>query len=368
MAQVVVTQDIFERLDRKLQAFIWQRQASGVSDNYTGVGLASPAQEVGMGQAQKSQADPTAAPTLVLLPDFAWQFSPCPTDQQMSAFLNVLQQHFQDVRSMPCTKIGPHPRLGARGLVEVQRVGIWTSPVPPFPGASAARDNGLRDMEFLTGIPPTGSTFAYFVNMVGLDALIRKSWDNYPKRFGSDGQPDPNGPVHLTGFSYSFQSPDPPVVVTRIDGFDTDTETRLGPITLTPALDFNATITDAISATGGIALQCQSSRDVHTNYPDWVTKVLAILAVLVPVLLENIALAFAAYLGFGGSVPGGPPVSGGVGCTIAQPPPVGVFPGSILISIHQPLVNFNYEHVNVGYGPSVPAGGLFAGGSAAWLL
>ncbi len=66
---------------------------------------------------------------------------------------------------------------------------------------------------------------------------------------------------------------------------------------------------------------------------------LAILATFLPVLFENVALAFAGYLAFGGSVPGGggvPAISGGVGCTIAQPPPVGAFPVVMRLAREQP--------------------------------
>jgi hypothetical protein len=86
----------------------------------------------------------------------------------------------------------------------------------------------------------------------------------------------------LTAFSYSFQSADPPVVVTRIDGFDTDPETSIFGIPLTPALDFHVAITDAISASGGPLPQCRSSQNVQTNYLDWLARVLAILAIFLP--------------------------------------------------------------------------------------
>ncbi len=40
----------------------------------------------------------------------------------------------------------------------------------------------------------------------------------------------------------------------------------------------------------------------------------------------------------------------------------------IVTSSNQPLLIFNYTHVNVGYDGNVPAGGLFAGGITNWLV
>jgi hypothetical protein len=76
-------------------------------------------------------------------------------------------------------------------------------------------------------------------------ALIRRqafdTWNNpikTPKRRNGDGDPDPNGPIHLTAFAVEG----PNKVVTRIFGFD---ERRW------PDVDFVLTITDTLSAEGG---------------------------------------------------------------------------------------------------------------------
>ncbi len=85
-----------------------------------------------MGEIHESQTGPSASaavfPTLIWLPDVAWQFSPCPTAQQMDAFLRALEQNYPDVRSTACTKMVSRPggareaeNLGASGACTTRR-------------------------------------------------------------------------------------------------------------------------------------------------------------------------------------------------------------------------------------------------------
>ena len=98
-----------------------------------------------------------------------------------------------------------------------------------------------------------GETLTFFIN----SALIRRQaldgWNAAPKRLNGSGAPDPDGPIHLTGFSVSFESPNR--VVTRVDGFDERPW---------PDVDFRLTTTDTLSLSGG-QVQCTSEPDLDVD-------------------------------------------------------------------------------------------------------
>jgi hypothetical protein len=332
------------------------------------------------------ETSPSASPAPVTH-DFAWSFVPVPTPQESDAFLGALKASlmqagvpaevrsvYMKVRTGPVTRTtGP---AGIIGFYEIERVGIWGPQHPPDP---IARDQGLRELEFMVDVPQSGNTFAYFVSTASDGALryaIQDTWNKLSPshRFNSSGECDPNGPIHVPDFSYSFlPSPHPIssssfVVVTQLHGFDSD---------YNPALDFRVTITDTafVSATPrpctptGPVFQCQSTQDTWTNY-DWAKQLIQrLLVVILSLLNETLALALAAYLAFGGTTPGGnvSPLPGGVGCAIAgSPGGQGSFPN--LIS--QPVATLSYTYLSCSAGGGTPQnpGGLFAGGSVNWAL
>ena len=141
-------------------------------------------------------------PIPVSVPDLALQISPCFTDDLRQQAVAAVQS------SVPS-------RADVRALCYggTERIGIWLRP------ASNAFDNLARDlaMEKLE-ILQQGENLAYFMNAALIGSLAEASWNNQAKRLDGKSNPDPDGPIHLTTFSWSFKSSDQ--VVTKIGGYD----------------------------------------------------------------------------------------------------------------------------------------------------
>ena len=128
-----------------------------------------------------------------------------------------------------------------------ERVGIWLQATSGRDDA-AARDRGLAALSLLQ----SGETFAV---MISADTIYHEAineWNGYPKRLNSDGKPDPNGRVYLTGFGVDFQSPNK--VSSTISGYYDQ------PYWIFPDVDFTLTTTDTLSVSGG-RVKCQSVED-----------------------------------------------------------------------------------------------------------
>jgi hypothetical protein len=140
-----------------------------------------------------------------------------------------------------------------------QRVGVWLRPFVNEED-NQARNRGLERFSIIAA----GETLAFFIN----SALIRRqafdTWNDpikTPKRRNGDGDPDPNGPIHLTAFAVDFEGPNK--VVTRIFGFDERPW---------PDVDFVLTITDTLSAGGGeVRSDSQRNLDVDTSWLNFLT-------------------------------------------------------------------------------------------------
>jgi hypothetical protein len=328
-----------------------------------------------------------SASSAPITPDFAWSFFPVPTPQESDAFLGALRTGL--MQAGPPVSLSEVRSVYMKGHIgsdfyEIERVGIWG---PQHPSDPIARDQGLRELGFMVDVPQSGNTCAYFVSTASTSTLnlaILDAWNTSSPshRFNSSGECDPNGPIHVTDFSYFFlPSPNPIgsnsfVIVTRLHGHDTNPETDG-----LPDLDFWVTITDTVFVSAppprpcvtptGPIIQCRSAQSHWTNYDwvQWVAEVLSALAVILPLMNGNLALALAAYLAFGATTPGGsvPFLPGGVGCALAgSPGGQGSFPN--LIS--QPVAALSYSYLSCSAGGGTPQnpGGLFAGGSVNWAL
>lgn len=155
--------------------------------------------------------------------------------------------------------LGPSADVRTACINNSQRVGVWLRPVVNDQD-NQARNRGLDRLNIIG----TGESLAFFIN----SALIRRqafdSWNDpikTPKRRNGDGDPDPDGPVHLTAFSVDFERPNK--VVTRVDGFDERPW---------PDVDFVLTTTDTLSVAGG-EVRCDSQRnlDVDTSWLNFLT-------------------------------------------------------------------------------------------------
>lgn len=264
-------------------------------------------------------------PPPVSTPDLALQFSPClesipsPPDVDLeAAVIDAVQEAFganADVR---------YRCLSGRGTL-----GVWLRPSTST-SDSEARARGLDRIDILR----SGENFAFFENASLIRRSARDTWDNMPKRLNGDGQPDTDGPIHLTGLSISFRSPDR--ILTIVDGFDERPW---------PDVDFRLTITDTLSVLGG-DVQCHSSRDLDVD-TSWLNFLTGLFLLVFPplgivFLVQRIIIATV-------DTPSG---EAGAGCSAAQ-----LIPGEIMIPGGLEISAY-YSRVNVS------SGGIFAGGAA----
>jgi hypothetical protein len=209
-----------------------------------------------------------------------------------------------------------------------QHVGIWLRP-SVSEADNQARGRGLDRLNILHA----GETLAFFINA----GLIRRQaidgWNAAPKRRDGSGNPDPNGPVHLTGFSVDFQSPNR--IVTRITGFDERPW---------PDVDFTLTATDTFSVSGG-QVHVDSARDLDVD-----TSWLNFLTGLFLVVLPPLGVVFLVERIIVGSKDA-PDIDAGAGAGAAA-----MIPVEILIPGGQKVVA-SYSRVEVS------SGGVFAGGT-----
>ncbi|MGH2840298.1 MAG: hypothetical protein ACRDKY_05670 [Solirubrobacteraceae bacterium] len=266
---------------------------------------------------EEPNEDPDPPLPAVSTPDVAFQFSPCLTAEMRARVIAAIRAAF-----------GAGADVRMRCVAGTERAGIWLRPLTPTMD-DASRDRGLERLALLRG----GETFAAFVNASLIRARAQETWNAMPKRLNGDGQADPDGPIHLTSFSVSFEAPDR--IVTRIGGYDERPW---------PDVSFTLTLTDTIGASGG-QITCTSGSDLDVD-SSWISALTAIFLLTLPplgvfFLVERIIIA---------SVDA-PDVAGGAGRGAAA-----MIPGEILVAGGVKVVLL-YSRAQV------VAGGLFAGGS-----
>src|SRR5262245_13758968 len=131
---------------------------------------------------------PPPPPPPVSVPDLGLQFSPCLPDSLRDPLISAIRE-----------AINPNADVRAACLQGTERVGIWLRP-PAGDADSQARNRGLERLSILAA----SESAAFFINAALIRARAQEAWDRAPKRLNGDGQPDPDGPIHLTGFSISF--------------------------------------------------------------------------------------------------------------------------------------------------------------------
>ncbi len=262
---------------------------------------------------------PPPPPPPVSTPDLALQISFCLPAELNDAIVSAVRQ-----------ALDPNADVRTACVNGTQRVGIWLRPFVNDQD-NQARNRGLQRLNIIGA----GETLAFFIN----SALIRRQaldgWNAAPKRLNGDGDPDSNGPIHLTGFSLSFESPNR--VVTRIDGFDERPW---------PDVDFQITITETLSLSGG-QVHCDSQRDLNVD-----TSWLNFLTGLFLIVLPPLGIVFLVERIIVGSADA-PDTDAGAGCGAAA-----LIPQEILIPGGQKVVT-SYSRLEVS------GGGIFAGGTFA---
>jgi hypothetical protein len=256
-------------------------------------------------------------PPAVSTPDLAYQFSPCLPDELRDPVVAAVRE-----------AAGPTADVRVECVAGTERVGIWLHPLTP--GAdSGSRDRGLERLSLLQ----SGETFGCLVNASLIRATAQEAWDAAPKRLNGDGDPDPNGPIHLTSFALSFVSPNR--VVTKVGGYDERPW---------PDVDFTLTTTDTIGVSAN-QITCASKADLDVD-TSWLNALTGIFLLVLPplgvvFLVEDIIV----------SSVDAPDANAGAGCGAAA-----LIPKEILIPQGLKVV-FLYRRAEVA------AGGLFAGGS-----
>lgn len=260
---------------------------------------------------------PPPPPPPVSTPDLAIQISSCLPPELNDGVVSAIRQ-----------AIDPNADVRTACVSGTQRIGIWLRPFVNDQD-NQARNRGLERLNILG----TGETLTFFINSTLIRRQALDGWNAAPKRRNSDGDPDPNGPVHLTGFSVSIEGPNR--VVTRIDGFDERPW---------PDVDFRLTTTDTLSVSGG-HVRCESQRDLDVD-TSWLNFLTGLFLIVFPplgivFLVERIIIAST----------DAPDVNAGAGCGVAP-----MIPQEILIPLGQKVVA-SYSRLDVS------AGGIFAGGS-----
>src|SRR5215468_8547335 len=188
---------------------------------------------------------PPPPPPPVSVPDVAMQFSPCLPDAVRADVVRAIRDATggtADVRAL-CQN-------------QSERIGLWFRPVVN-PDDNAARDRGLQRLSLLQ----VGETVVFFINSSLIYRTAFDAWNQQPRRLNGDGNPDPNGPIHLTSFSLSFESPNR--VVTRIGGFDERPW---------PDVDFTVAITDTLAlSAGGVRCDSVTTLDADTSWLNFLT-------------------------------------------------------------------------------------------------
>jgi hypothetical protein len=259
---------------------------------------------------------PPPPPPPVSTPDLALHLSFCLDENMNASIVSAVRQ-----------AIGPNADVRTACINNNQRIGIWLRPVVNEQDVQA-RNRGLERLNVISN----NETLAFFINSTVIRRQAFDGWNAAPKRVNGDGAPDPEGPIHLTGFSVSFEAPNK--VITRIEGFDERPW---------PDVDFVLTTTDTLSLASGQP-RCDSERDldVDTSWLNFLTGVflIALPPLGVVFLVQRIIVATRDT----------PDVDAGAGCGVPA-----MIPIEILIPAGRKVVAF-YTRLQVF------PGGIVAGG------
>jgi hypothetical protein len=171
-----------------------------------------------------------SASPLLSTPDLGFQFSPGVAPARETALLAALTSSLPpgaDVRA-------------ARGEGST-RIAVWLRPAGE-PEDGEARAAGLAGLSLLR----SGESFAARVSAELIRRSVQIAWFQAPQRIDDAGRPQPDGPLHLTGFEVELQAPDR--IVTVLAGRDPRHR---------PDLRFRLVTTDTLNAAEG-AVQCAS--------------------------------------------------------------------------------------------------------------
>ena len=264
----------------------------------------------------------------VLTPDIALQFLPC-LEAIAAPGVDLKAEVIAAVQSsIPGSGEVLYKCINGSGCI-----GIWMSQKGNAQ-VETARTAGLSTISLLEG---EVGNFAIWVNSSFIRGRAVSAFNAQPNRTNEDGTSNPNGPVHLTGVSVDFVSPNS--IVTEISGYDE---------TPWPDVNFTLSITDTFSVSASqVQVQSGTSLDVDQSYINLLLGISAFLATFVSPAFYVAALGFFAEGAIIVSTEPGN-FGGGAGAAAAQN-----IPTDILIAGGQKVV-FKYN------GVAIDAGGMTA--------
>jgi hypothetical protein len=221
----------------------------------------------------------------------------------------------------------PNPDVRHACVNGKSTLGGWLQPVGSYGGTDTATARNVALGQVNTLAP--GESFAFNFRPPGIARLVQIRWNDQPRRLDDDGNADPGGDVHLTGFGVSYENADyygRRIVDLTIDGWYDGIQNT----------DIAIDIYDFLTVTHYGQLDCETYAEVQPNE----TTIDTILASLTG--------------GAGGSL--GDVLGKGPGCQIANR-----LPRTILIPQSALKAVFTYTRVN-----SYPSTGVTFGGT--WAI
>jgi hypothetical protein len=290
----------------------------------------------------------------VWMPDIAVQLNTfagqCPSEEDLSRIRNGVGGNLSSFRV-------PDPDVRVRceaGRIDIR---IWSNRVQPHSCADEARRRAeLPDLA-------AGGNFGLFLNSGLIRRLADEAFQSAPKRLNANGGPDPFGPIHLTGLSVGFKSPD--AIVTTITGYDERPW---------PDVHFTTTITDRLRPLLGTD---PPTVQTSTNAGELIALWLAALVVAAPTVLPAAAFSLFVNIDAAANQPDADG-QGGVGKRLLANLPVEIpLPrtGGFVEPIYGPMaavvnrrsggLHFEQKKLVLLYAaPTVDDGGLFVSGLA----
>jgi len=213
----------------------------------------------------------------------------------------------------------PDPDVRVKCQNQTIFISIWGGTVP----VNSCDDESRQRAQDLFGDPQNdplhdisnGGNFGIYVNASLLQQLASSAVGALPQSFDANGDPDPNGPIHITSVSVGFptqtdiQNQTNHYINTIIGGYEDQSW---------PPVGFTVTLTDQLKVTNG-APDCTSTSSQDFNGGDIAASIFvdlfgAALSLIIPGFFLLVDLSIAAQIGAATMGGGGP--GGGVGCAV----------------------------------------------------
>jgi len=245
--------------------------------------------------------DPCRGQTWVWQPDLAVRFinpllnNECPSPSDLTRVQQALGANLSRFRLSD-----PEVRVSCENaIVDIL---IWGVRVQPGSCSDLARNRARIPSD----VADRGN-FGLYINAGLIRRLAQEAFEAAPKRLSSSGIPSSDGPIHLTGLSVGFKSPN--TIKTFITGYDERPW---------PDVSFTTTITDQLFN----LRTCKSESKTDPNRFDEILAALfaavsVAMAVYVPVLLPLPAFALFTDVNALLNQPDNP-TEGGVGCRLFE--------------------------------------------------